>query len=450
VASRVRRWPALLRWYVALHCVWFCLYAFLGKGFAHVGFAPLYVGEMLLLLACFALAAARRTMYLLRSPIGFIMVCFLAWQAACMLTQIGTYGLDSLRDSVIWGYAVFAWVAGALCLRLPGLLGVIVSRFAKFARTYMFLGPAAFLASVFLVNQLPRWPGTNASIPFVKGDEYCVHLAGILALISVGLGKIPQKWLMLVLLDALLGMNVRGGFLAFMVASSLVLVFRPKLERLALIFSSALLLIVTMATLDVKIPLPMASREFSLTQLTDSVESIFSKTQRSSLEGTKRWRLEWWSKIWDYTVEGPYFWTGKGYGINLADSDGFQVGTKDEPLRSPHSSHLTFLARSGVPGFLLWVALQAAWAGSLIASYLRARRYALQEWAAVFAWILAYWAAFMVAAGFDVFLEGPMAGIPFWTLFGVGWGAHILFKSVTQRSLTSEVLLREPRYAHAH
>jgi hypothetical protein len=120
---------------------------------------------------------------------------------------------------------------------------------------------------------------------------------------------------------------------------------------------------------------------------------------------------------------------GKGYGINLANSDGFQVGTRDEPLRSPHSSHLAFLARSGVPGFLLWLALQLTWAFLMLKSYLQARRLEAGIWVGLFAWLLSYWLAFMVAAGFDVFLEGPMAGIPFWTLFGVGWGTHILFRS---------------------
>jgi len=55
-------------------------------------------------------------------------------------------------------------------------------------------------------------------------------------------------------------------------------------------------------------------------------------------------------------------------------------------------------------------------------------------WVGIFAWLMAYWLAFTVAAGFDVFLEGPMAGIPFWTLFGIGWGAHILFQSQLNRS----------------
>jgi O-antigen ligase len=163
-----------------------------------------------------------------------------------------------------------------------------------------------------------------------------------------------------------------------------------------------------------------------------------SDSGRSDLEATKQWRLNWWRTIVDYTIDGPYFWMGKGYGINLADSDGFQVGTRDEPLRSPHSSHVTLLARSGVPGFILWLALQLTWAGLMLKSYFTAKKLYAAAWVGVFAWLLTYWLAFMVAAGFDVFLEGPMAGIPFWTIFGLGWGSHTLFRNQLERLCVRE------------
>ena len=59
------------------------------------------------------------------------------------------------------------------------------------------------------------------------------------------------------------------------------------------------------------------------------------------------------------TFHGPNFWTGRGFGLNLADEDGFAGndlrGTA--PLRSPHNAHMTLLARAGVPGFFLWLLL---------------------------------------------------------------------------------------------
>ena len=37
--------------------------------------------------------------------------------------------------------------------------------------------------------------------------------------------------------------------------------------------------------------------------------------------------------------------------------------------------------------------------------------------------LLAYWAAFLTNAAFDVYLEGPVGGVWFWCVFGVGAGA---------------------------
>lgn len=82
----------------------------------------------------------------------------------------------------------------------------------------------------------------------------------------------------------------------------------------------------------------------------------------------------------NYTVFGEHFWTGKGFGINLANVDGFQVYA-DQSLRSPHNGHLTMLARGGVPGLFFWVLLQASFALALFRTYLADRRAGLREWA---------------------------------------------------------------------
>ena len=83
------------------------------------------------------------------------------------------------------------------------------------------------------------------------------------------------------------------------------------------------------------------------------------RADSSALEGTKEFRLRWWSDIINYTINGPYFWTGKGFGINLADDDGFQVYA-DHSLRAPHNGHIEILARTGVPGLILWILMNAA------------------------------------------------------------------------------------------
>jgi hypothetical protein len=166
-------------------------------------------------------------------------------------------------------------------------------------------------------------------------------------------------------------------------------------------------------------PVPPKGRPATLQQMIDNILSLFGSSPDQALESTKQFRLEWWGKIIDYTVFGPYFWTGKGFGVNLADDDGFQINP-DHSLRAPHNSHLTALARMGVPGFVLWLLLQGAFGLGLLRSIRASKRVGDQALVAMGAWILVYWVAMMVDTSFDPYLEGPQGGIWFWTLFGLG------------------------------
>jgi hypothetical protein len=160
-------------------------------------------------------------------------------------------------------------------------------------------------------------------------------------------------------------------------------------------------------------------RSTTIEQIIENIASIFSTTSDDRLEGSKTFRLRWWGSIVNYTVFGDYFWTGKGFGVNLADDDGFQANA-DGSLRSPHNSHITALARMGVPGFVLWLLLQGAFAIGLLRSVLANHRAGMAGVAAVGAWILVYWVAMLVDTSFDPYLEGPQGGIWFWSLFGLG------------------------------
>jgi hypothetical protein len=164
---------------------------------------------------------------------------------------------------------------------------------------------------------------------------------------------------------------------------------------------------------------PPKARPATLGQLIENILSVFGSSSDQGLEGTKQFRLAWWGTIVDYTVFGEYFWTGKGFGVNLADADGFQ-STLDHSLRAPHNSHVTVLARMGVPGFVLWLVLQAAFGIGLLRATWASRRTGDLRLAAVSGWLLAYWFAMMLDTSFDPYLEGPQGGIWFWTVFGLG------------------------------
>lgn len=160
-------------------------------------------------------------------------------------------------------------------------------------------------------------------------------------------------------------------------------------------------------------------RPATFQQMIKNLLSIFGSSPDNGLEGSKQFRLAWWGKIVDYTIFGKYFWTGKGFGVNLADSDGFQA-TADHSLRSPHNSEMTVLARMGVPGLLLWVLVQGAFGIGLLRATLAHRRAGDWQLAVLGAWIFAYWVAMLVDTSFDPYLEGPQGGIWFWAIFGLG------------------------------
>jgi hypothetical protein len=171
------------------------------------------------------------------------------------------------------------------------------------------------------------------------------------------------------------------------------------------------------------VPDPIAGgpdgRPATIQQLIDNILSLFGSSDDGSLEGTKQFRLAWWGDIVNYTVFGDHFWTGKGFGVNLADDDGYQ-STADGSLRAPHNSHLTVLARMGVPGLALWLLLQGTFALGLLRAIRSSRRHGDARLAAAGAFVLVYWLAMMVDTSFDPYLEGPQGGIWFWSVFGLG------------------------------
>jgi hypothetical protein len=289
--------------------------------------------------------------------------------------------------------------------------------------------PFAFLVHLRYGEILPRFPwGPEGGVPIIwlKPGDIGVHLAGMIAywlLVrpywrATGV-QIRLFWLGWLISFAFVASVNRGAFLSI---ASVVAVLSLYLKPLkwARAIAPAVILILVMALLDLRIDIGR-SRTVSLDQLITNVVSIFGKVESGVLEGTKLWRLMWWKEIVNYTFFGPYFWTGKGCGINLADDDGFQV-KRDRSLRSPHNVHLTILARTGVPGFTLWTLFLALLLGRLWLSWSRWRSQGEGFHAGLRLWTFSYLLGSIINGTFDVYIEGPMGGIWFWSMVGFGIG----------------------------
>jgi hypothetical protein len=396
-------------------------YALCGRGFAYLGLPPVFVGEMVLGLAALVLCAAwlRRVW---TAPLVWLLVLFMAWGAARTLPYVGEYGIDALRDGVQWAYGVYA-LAVAVALLRTGWIDRVPHWYAMLAALFLLWVLPALLLDRLAPQAIPRLPwGPGEGVPLLdtKGGDVAVHLAGILAFAALGLAgnrlRSAWWWVLWALAAGLLFVSGRAAMLTIAAVFAVIVLVRPFGRwRIAAGAMAAGIALLFATNVSISIG---GERSLSPATLVAAVTSTFTSTDHAHFEGSRRWRLEWWSRIVGYTVHGEHFWGGKGYGVNLADADGFQVA--DGALRSPHNGHMTLLARGGVPSLALWVVLQLAFAAALLAAYRRHRRAGDHTPANLALWVLLYWMAFMINASFDVYLEGPHGGIWFWALFGFG------------------------------
>jgi len=403
-------------------------YAFLGRGFAYLGIHPIYVDALVWSLAAFYLIMRPTWLKILSEPLVLILVLFMLWGTIRTFPYLGVYGIDALRDGVLWGYGLFALAVAHLVSRLP-LERSIISWYARYMFWLPVWAPVALVLYWLFGEALPRFPwGPGGGTPVInpKGGDIAVHLAGILAfwlLIQPYWRQVGVQmrifWLGWLISFALVGFTGRAAFLTIAIIA-LFLAFHVNLMRWVRVVFLLGVFVAIFAFLDVEIDVGR-ERKVSFSQLLTNLISTFGEAEGFSGEGSKQWRLEWWGTIVGYTLYGEFFWTGKGFGINLADDDGFQV-LSDGSLRNPHNGHLTVLARAGVPGFVLWSMFFLLFSVRLWLSYLRWRVRGLRLEAGIRLWVLSYLVAAMINAAFDVYLEGPQGGVWFWTLVGLGLG----------------------------
>jgi len=414
-ATRLRRLAG------ALLAVVLVGYAVGNKAFAYIGVPPLFIGEFALMAILMAALLRGKLAPVLRSGPAIALLAFLCVGFLATAPYLSVYGLDAMRDAVLYGYGLIA--LAILSLGDDDLVGRAAEVFVRCLPVFL-----AVVTLLLFVEQVA--PGVAASLTFrgvsvvPKHGDVAVHLAGIGAFMALGLNRVTSSatgrskglewlsWGLWIASFALIS-DSRGGMLAVLIALFAVWVIARKRTRFWKLGVLVLVAVVLASSLQVQLENDEEARSVSVSSIVHLLQSSFVDTGDIYVDGTKAWRLQWWSDILNYTVLGPYRWLGKGYGVNLADDDGFQV-LEDESLRSPHSAHMSVLARSGVIGTTAWLAFLAA----LLVPLVKLARHDSLLGARA-AWLLAYLVAALVNASFDVYLEGPQGGIWFWSLVGV-------------------------------
>lgn len=403
--------------YLNIHLILLAGYALLGKGFAYAGYPPVFVGEVVLLIGMlFSISyiSLRKV-----NPVIVVLVLFLLYNFSIMIVNIDEYGLMSVRDSAVWYYSIYTIILYLIIKDRSNLI-VFHVKLAVIFKWIIIVSPIVLLVQKSFLDYIPFWPGSNAPIIWIKPGDVMVFLSGALALHLLKLTTFSKSVLILLLIEIIVfGTLNRGGLLSLIISVLVIILLNPFNKKVTRLISLAILLLSFLWLTELELTIPGNKRIVSYEQIVKNIESITSDSNKDVLEGTKEFRLDWWKTIVDYTVFGEYFYFGKGFGINLADDDGHQV-LRDSSLRSPHSVHLTFLARTGVIGLLLWMFLIIFWYVSVFRKYNYFKRINDDTSKSIVIFQIAFLTSFLVNASFDVFLEGPVGGIWFWSIIASG------------------------------
>ena len=414
--------PRLVRAFLGFFCFVLAGYVVFGRAFAYLGFPPFYMGEIALVLgAAVALMAGNLTSAILNLP-GLVLALLMVWTGHRTFPYWAQYGLDAPRDAMIVFYGLFAYVIASLVLQRPSTFLFLIERYKRLIPYAIFVAPVV----VAVGYTVPPLAGVGP-----KAADLACHLTMIFAFALIGFIRLrPLSFILILLFELFAFTQAREAMVVFVVGSALATVLSLEgraLRHLAVCIGACATVVGVLFVVDLNFGSEDLRRPVSVRQYVENVTTIF--TGGESDDETREWRLNWWSDITNYTVHGPYFWTGKGFGPNLADTDGYQTSGPDEaPLRSPHNGHMTILARGGVPGFVLWISALGAWVFAVIRQLMEARRLRDHWWASAFAFLLVYWTALLVASSFDVVLEGPVMGVWFWTIHGIGLAIPILHR----------------------
>lgn len=422
--------------YVQLLFISLLGYATLSRGFAYVGIPPLFIGEILLVTGVILLLQSGAVGASIANVPMALLATFIAYVAMRATLNAWTEGIDALRDAVIVIYGTFAFIVVGLILERPQRINEALNGLNVLAKWVVPASPFLYVLSKSGRGIIPAWPSNGVLLADLRPGEMAVHLTGAAMLTLLGFRRATPMWvLFLVVGMVIVFAQSRGGALAMAIPLLIVVVVTGRFRQLFRFLAVAGVIFAAAYALDVEIKLPGGvqggERALSVRQMTENVISLIDDGgSQEGLEGTKMFRLAWWQSIWNYTFHGDYFWTGKGFGINLAEADGFVVGREigGPPLRSPHNGHMTILARTGVPGFLMWGAILASWFLMTGLAMLHARLIGAAVWSNSLLFTQCYLLSVLINATFDVALEGPMLGIWFWVMFGFGIALTLAYR----------------------
>jgi hypothetical protein len=409
-------------------------YLLLDKSWAyiHLPGTPAYVGELTLTVGAVGVLTA--TGYfripLRDEPVLALLAAFFLWGLFRLPPGLRSYGVvNAIRDFALCYYCFFAFFTVAALARAPDLLDRWLAQLNRFVPWLLLWLPVALILP-FHLHHIP-------SLPFTGAIEVLNHKPGncaIAALLALGFlwlfpeTRSPQSralWSILALVIMILSATQnRGGLLGATAGAVVGLAFFPARQRLRLIVRTVVVVAIGLfIAVQLNLSIPSASnqgRAFTASQFISNVLSIKGAVGGSAT-ATAGARDLLWGLIYKQQVSDNRLIDGYGFGVNLPYLvNDTQVTGGADPLRSPHNSHDDILARLGLIGLSLWIALWLGWYSQMVTGCLRLARRGMHTRRRVGVLCTMVVTAILVSSFFDPQLEGAQIAALMWTAFGIG------------------------------
>lgn len=394
--------------YLNLFVLTYALYAYFNKGVAYM-----FLAEFTLLVGVGIVIADLRQYVFVYNKASKLILFFIAITLFSIVLSFARYPLyDILQDSSMFVYALFCFLVFYFQDSHEQLKRKIFTVYTYY--------PSVVFMSFLLVSYVPFFQQFSlfGEIPLLlyKYGDMSVHLLITTFLLLCGHIKLDKRFLIfniivIIYLFLVIAAYNRAGMVAFLTGLFIFLfIYRKRFSRPALAsyakVAPILLFLVLLSYSNTKVEENFQGRTIGLEQLKQNVVSIFSTDLDGSLSDNKVWRLAWWYQILTDAMQPSFILFGKGVGVNLAMIGDIKV--ENESLRAPHSFHLNILARFGWIIFFVWI----YW----IWIHLKKINQRENEFVVMSLIIMV---SFLVNASFDVYLEGPMGALPFWTWLGL-------------------------------
>jgi hypothetical protein len=316
-------------------------YALGGKGFAYVSpMEPIYIGEICIAICMCGLLKRLHTAGVFRSTIHKLIWLYLIYAGMHLIVDYNQYRMLAIRDSATVYYALYFFVAYSLFQ--DGVTRHAFERVIKIAMVF------AIVSKVIFLTMSLNFPG------FAPHDDAMIALNAAAVVYLIVKAIETKKILYYAICGCVIVMFIptkTAGHLALITVCALTL-YPGRIKGLlppVLVFTALMLLgVCVMIFLNADRTLEL------LTGGETSAQLGMSDGEFVGLQGTSKWRWDWWMTIWDDVMQNAPFW-GLGFGSDISSAFlGDYLGSK---VRYPHCIIFTIVGRLGIIGLVFFILL---------------------------------------------------------------------------------------------